>query len=92
MFLKRSEDEERQGSCRTSPCWSWVILCGPGGSRIPGPDQTQVGGVLKRSEEQERQGSCRTGPGWSWVILCGPGGSRIQGSDRTQVGGVFEMV
>ena len=69
-----------------------MILCGPGGSRIPGPDRTQVGGVFEISEEQDRQGSCRTGPGWSWVILCGPGGFRIPGSDRTQVGDVFEKV
>ena len=76
MFLKNSEEQDRQGSCRTGPGWSWVILCGPGCSRTTGPDRTQVGGVFEISEEQDRQGSCRTGPGWSWVILCSPGGSR----------------
>ena len=40
-------DYERQGSCRTGPGWSWVILCGPGGSRIQGSDRTQVGGVFE---------------------------------------------
>ena len=69
MFLKRSEEQERQGSCRTGPGWSWVILCGPGGSRIQGSDRTQVGGVFEMVCGLRK---ARIMKDWSWLVLGDP--------------------
>ena len=39
---------DQPGPVLHDPCYSWLVLCDPGGSRIPGLDRTQVGAVFEK--------------------------------------------